>query len=74
MYDTFTLHKEIYYIMNNIVCNCFLHKRIIQILQLFFTHSLIILLQDSLSRFVKNFLYSFIYCCIHYLDFIEGTL
>jgi hypothetical protein len=52
MYDTFTVHKEIYYIMNHIVCNCFLHKDNIQILQMFFTHSLIILLQDSLSSFV----------------------
>jgi hypothetical protein len=24
-YDNFTLHKEIYYIMNYIVYNCFLH-------------------------------------------------
>jgi hypothetical protein len=34
-YDTFMLHKEIYYIMNHIVCNCFLHKSSIQILQMF---------------------------------------
>jgi hypothetical protein len=57
MYDTFTLHKEIYYIMNHIVCNCFLHKGSIQILQMFFTYSLIIILQDSLNSFVLHSLF-----------------
>jgi hypothetical protein len=55
MYDTFTLHKEIYYIVNRIVYNCFLHKGSIQILQMFFTHSFSILLQDSLTASFRSF-------------------
>jgi hypothetical protein len=51
-YDTFTLHKEIYYITSHIIYNCLLHKSNIQILRMFFTQSLIILLQDSLNSFV----------------------
>jgi hypothetical protein len=72
MYDTFTLHKEIYYIVNHIVYNCFLHKGSIPILQFFYTQFNHLPSGPSQQLCLEVSLQLHLY--IHYFDFIKGAL
>jgi hypothetical protein len=76
MYEDFTLHKEIYYIMRYIVDNCFLHKRTTykKFYKCFNIQSLIILLQDFISIFVQEPIHSFVNRFICYPDHMKSAI